>query len=232
MAAPLVTNEQLYGVYTLNEPIIVALVDSTPMQRLKRIGQYGVPDEYNALFIRNFTRFEHSIGTMLLLKKLGASLEEQIAGLLHDASHTAFSHVVDYVVGKYEKEDFQDSMHKNMILQSEMAAILREFGYDPERIAHYANFGLLERSVPDICGDRADYGLREFPLPVARTCLQAMINHHGKIVFTNREAAREFAFHYLYDVQEGVISNNESAIRYMIFADILKRAMKKKIISF
>jgi HD superfamily phosphohydrolase len=34
---------------------------------------------------------------MLLVRRLGASLEEQIAALLHDVSHTAFSHVIDSV---------------------------------------------------------------------------------------------------------------------------------------
>jgi len=50
------------------------------------------------------TRFDHSVGVMLLIRKLGAGsspasalLKEQVAALLHDVSHTAFSHVIDYV---------------------------------------------------------------------------------------------------------------------------------------
>ncbi len=35
---------------------------------------------------------------MMLVNRLGGSLEEQIAALLHDVSHTAFSHVIDYVL--------------------------------------------------------------------------------------------------------------------------------------
>ena len=35
----------------------------------------------------------------MLLAKKGASLTEQIAGLIHDVSHTVFSHVIDRVVG-------------------------------------------------------------------------------------------------------------------------------------
>jgi HD superfamily phosphohydrolase len=202
------------------------------MQRLKRIGQYGVPDEYNATFIRNFSRFEHSIGTMLLLKKLGAAEEEQIAGLLHDASHTAFSHVVDYVVGSYEKEDFQDKMHKNVIHGPEITRILQTYGYEPDRIAAYANFTLLEQPVPNICADRIDYGIREFPLTIAQQCLDAMTVYRGNIVFSDRDTALLFARHYLVDVQEGIISNNESAIRYMLFSHILKLAMEKNIITF
>lgn len=56
---------------------------------------------------------------MLLLRKLGASLNEQIAGLLHDASHTAFSHTADWVLGHKETEDYQDIHHER---------ILRRFG--------------------------------------------------------------------------------------------------------
>ena len=122
------------------------------MQRLKSIAQFGIPDKYYHL--KNFSRFEHCVGVMMLLKKLGATEEEQIAGLLHDVSHTAFSHVVDWVVGEGKTEDFQDEQHKNYIFSSSIPQILKQYSYDPERITDYHNFGLLEREVPDLCADR------------------------------------------------------------------------------
>ena len=42
--------------------------------------------------------FEHSLGVYLLLRRLGADRREQVAGLLHDISHTAFSHAVDFLI--------------------------------------------------------------------------------------------------------------------------------------
>ncbi|MEH6941868.1 HD domain-containing protein [Bacillus sp. JJ722] len=35
----------------------------------------------------NVTNFEHSKGVMLLIRILGGSVEEQVAGLLHDVSY-------------------------------------------------------------------------------------------------------------------------------------------------
>lgn len=223
--------DSLYGKSVITSQVLIALMASKPVQRLKKITQYGVPDEYNAQFIRNFSRYEHSVGTMIFLKRLGASEEEQIAGLLHDASHTAFSHVIDYVVGRTKKEDYQDSMHKDIIAGSEIPEILKKFGYDADRISNYKLFTLLERPVPDLCADRADYALREFPKTAIRTCLAAMSAHAGKIVFTDRHAAHVFALNYL-ETQENLWSRNESAIRYMFFTKILKVAMKKQIITF
>ena len=43
------------------------------------------------------TRYEHSVGVMLLARRVGGGLREQVAALLHDVSHTAFSHVIDHV---------------------------------------------------------------------------------------------------------------------------------------
>lgn len=39
---------------------------------------------------------------MLLNRQLDASMEEQIVALLHDVSHTAFSHVIDYVFDDHD----------------------------------------------------------------------------------------------------------------------------------
>lgn len=90
----LIISDKIYGEFEL-EKVLEDLIVSKPVQRLKGIHQGGASYLVNEKW--NETRFDHSVGVMLLIKKLGGSIEEQIAGLLHDVSHTAFSHVVDFV---------------------------------------------------------------------------------------------------------------------------------------
>jgi len=74
--------DKIFGKVKINEPVLLELLKSPPILRLKSISQFGVPDKY--YHIKNFNRYEHSMGVMILLRKLGATPEEQIAGLLHD----------------------------------------------------------------------------------------------------------------------------------------------------
>ncbi len=101
--------DPLYGKFEITEPILIELINSKPIQRLKKIWQHGLPQKY--YYRKTFTRYDHSIGVMLLLRKLNASLEEQIAGLLNDASHAAFSHVVDFLY-KNKEEEYGDNILK------------------------------------------------------------------------------------------------------------------------
>ena len=52
-----------------------------------------------------------------LLKKFGASTEEQIAGLIHDVSHSAFSHCIDYVLdeGSEKTHNHQDRIFATFV---------------------------------------------------------------------------------------------------------------------
>ena len=202
---------------------ILELIKSKPVQRLKGIAQFGIPDEFYHL--PNYSRYEHSIGVMLLLKKLGASEEEQIAGLLHDVSHTAFSHVIDWVLGDGSTEDYQDEQHEQYVTSSEIPAILKKHGYSVERIVDYHHFGLLEQDLPSLCADRVDYSLREFPADVVKVCVSALTAKDDKIVFANKEAALLFARHFLKQQMEHW-GGFEAASRYRLFADALRQGLK------
>lgn len=83
----------LYGAVELPEAI-TTLLHTPPIQRLRGIHQGGAIVLANPTI--NHTRFDHSVGVMLLIRRLGGSLREQLAGLLHDVSHTAFSHLITY----------------------------------------------------------------------------------------------------------------------------------------
>ncbi|AIE78503.1 Deoxyguanosinetriphosphate triphosphohydrolase [Bacillus cereus] len=87
----MIISDVLYREFEVDQ-IVEELIVSKSVQRLKGMHQNGASYLINGKW--NVTRFDHSVGVMLLIKKLGGSVEEQIAGLLHDVSHTAFSHVM------------------------------------------------------------------------------------------------------------------------------------------
>jgi HD superfamily phosphohydrolase len=151
-----VVTDCLYGTWEV-EPVLGELLRSHPVLRLKRIHQGGASYLVNPFW--NVTRYEHSVGVMLLLRKLGASLEEQIMGLLHDISHTAFSHVVD-VAFRREQEDFHELMFEEILFRSEVPAILRRHGYDAAQLL-MRSYPLLDRPLPGLSADRIDYTLRD-----------------------------------------------------------------------
>src|SRR6266481_3951243 len=91
--SPLTINT-IYGNFIVTEPVLVDLFNHPIMERIKHIRQYGVSD-YIIKQKKEYTRYEHCVGVWALLYLYGARLEEQIAGLLHDTSHTVFSHVGD-----------------------------------------------------------------------------------------------------------------------------------------
>ncbi|RZK97798.1 MAG: HD domain-containing protein, partial [Hymenobacter sp.] len=105
------------------------------------------------------TRLEHSTEVMLLLRRLGASELEQVAGLLHDVSHTAFSHVVDYVLGN-AAEDYHEQILEQVVATSGLVPVLHCYGYHVTDVLS-ATFPLLEQPLPRLCADRLDYTLRD-----------------------------------------------------------------------
>lgn len=227
----IVLKDRLYGRTEITSPVIVTLINSAPLQRLKLINQFGIPDEFYHL--KNYSRYVHSIGVMLLLRKLGASEEEQIAGLLHDVSHTAFSHVYDWVMDDYtqqgNKEDKQDKGHKDFIQNSEIPHILRRYGYVVERITDYHHFGLLERGSPDLCADRIDYSLREFSPDTAKTILNGLTVFEGQIVCKDYQTAALLGRAFL-NLQQEHWGGYEAVVRYHLFAKTIQTALKEGIV--
>ena len=154
------TIETFYGPMEVEEPVLVELIHSPALQRLKRIHQYGVA--YYTTHREEYNRFDHSLGVFAVLRQKGACLEEQISGLLHDVSHTAFSHVGDWVFGKeYQEEDYQSTILRLYLAVSGVEEILNRFGFTIEQILpKRAEFVMLEQSLPNLSADRIDYNIQ------------------------------------------------------------------------
>ena len=153
--------DPIYGKTKIKESVLIDILNSNEVLRLHDINQFGVPQKWYGNDLRNFSRYSHSVGVFVLLRKLNASLEEQVAGLTHDVSHRVFSHVSDWVLGNEKNEDSQDKSHKKFLYNSSLKRIIERHSFNIERIADHQSFSLLEREIPELCADRIDYCLRE-----------------------------------------------------------------------
>ncbi|MBE6051923.1 MAG: HD domain-containing protein [Clostridium sp.] len=224
--------DEIYGNFTL-EPVLIDLINSKAIQRLKNIHQGGatflINDKYNV------TRFEHSIGVMLLVNSLGGSLEEQIAALLHDVSHTAFSHVIDYVFDN-RNEDYHENIFDKIIENSDIPDILRKYNMNYKKIMNGNNF-ILEASLPKLCADRIDYTLRDMintniiSLNEAHMFLKSLVIHNETICINNLEMAKWFTNIYYKEVIDYFLEPlsvfaNDSIVK------IIKEALDENIIDY
>jgi hypothetical protein len=158
------TINTIYGQFVVTEPILIDLLNSDAVLRMKKLNQFGISH-----YVQDdgpYTRYEHSVGVFALLRRYNRSIEEQIAGLLHDASHTVFSHVADYLFETKSIEDsYQDSIHKWFLEKTDVAQIAAKYGYTIDDFMHKSGkFMALEQDLPDLCVDRIEYTLYEHAL--------------------------------------------------------------------
>lgn len=191
----------IWGEQTITDPQILKIIKHPALQRLKNIwvSTYG----YLFDLKRNSTRFEHSVGVYLLLKHFNASKEEQIAGLVHDISHTALSHVSTYAFqGKYSGTEFHELQQKRFFEDSGLAKLLEKLGFNPNDLLHEDHHTLLENELPDICADRLDYALRDgmhlqiLSRQQVETILKGLKVHKDEFVFKNIESAFLYSFNF------------------------------------
>ncbi len=226
--------DRIYGSYSIDEPVIAELIQSQPLQRLKDVNQYG------ASFYRfphlSTTRFEHSVGVYYILRRLGATVLEQVAGLLHDAPHTAFSHVSD-IVFEDASQTFHEKFHEKIIFESEIPKILKKHGLSVWKLLEKKSFRLAERDLPDLCGDRIDYFFRDcvtdkqLDLKDARLMLDDMTVYKGDITFQNENLAKQFAITYR-EANEKLWANPLQSALYYLLASAMKLSLEEAIITF
>lgn len=222
-------NDSIYGIVEIQEPVLQDLIESHAMQRLKGISQHGV----TALIgiTPPFTRFDHSVGTMLLVRRLGASLDEQVAALLHDVSHTAFSHVIDFVFNDHSAQSYHEEKKEEFVAGSDIPVILNKYDRDWVEFMDEEKFELLEQASPALCADRLDYFLRDLEfLGLAsgneiRAAVESLVVKNGKITVNNPDAARWMAYTFIETDRASWSSFREVGL-YQLTAEAIKVASK------
>lgn len=108
--------DPVYGQIAVSSPLLVALIDSRAVQRLKHVRQLGVA--FFTFLGADHSRFSHSLGCMRLMGevlehlsreeglRLSAEAREtaMAAALLHDIGHCAFSHTLEGALGHHHED--------------------------------------------------------------------------------------------------------------------------------
>lgn len=146
--------------------LVLALLDSPALNRLRNINQYGPIQMVDSQGHNNesYSRYDHSLGVFYLLNRFGAPFVEQISGLLHDVTHSAFSHVSDYLFSGLTAgdPDYHDSQFVHFANTYGISSILTQYHLSAEAVAPKDNplFTRLEQPLPELAADRLDYILQ------------------------------------------------------------------------
>lgn len=111
-------------------------MDSPEFSRLRRIRQLGLVHYVYPSAVH--TRFEHSVGVMHLAGKVAEHLNRQypglispreiellqLAGLFHDAGHTAFSHLMDYILE--EEKNLEEEKEEKKSLTGDLTVHIED----------------------------------------------------------------------------------------------------------
>lgn len=225
-------DDRVYGSVTIDEAAIVNLIECPTFQRLKGVRQAG-PSAL-AFPFKDVTRYEHSLGVFALLRRLGADRREQVAGLLHDVSHTAFSHAVDFIISSVE-QDHHERLKPLMLDRPDLAAAIRRLGYAPADFYDDSIYPLLEQPIPWLCADRLDYFLRDgmacgvVSKDAADRILGRLAVAESRIVMTDAEVAREAVGLFAVMNRDWWASETEAFI-YNEFAAAIREALERQVL--
>jgi len=225
--------DRVYGEVAVDDPGVIALIGCPTFERLRGIRQAG-PSAL-AFPFKTVTRHEHSLGVYLLLGRFGADRKERVAGLLHDISHTAFSHAVDFVFAS-EEQDHHEGLKPEFLHRPDIAPAIAAMGYVPEDFHDDSIYPLLEQPLPRLCADRLDYFFRDsLACGVSTTGQVARFLAHlivvdRTIAFDDAGVAREVAALFAIMNRDWWASPTEAYI-YNEFADAIREAFDRGVLT-
>jgi HD superfamily phosphohydrolase len=159
---------------------------------------------------------------------------------LHDASHTAFSHLADILFKHDEvihKGCYQDSIHEWFLDSMKIPTITNKYGISLKMLnPDNANYTALERPLPHLCADRIQYNIHtgvvfhRITQQDAYNIVNDLHFEQGQWFFGTPEVAKKFAqLSVVFSRQ--VWGSEYNHAFYQIFAQILQKALTEKLIS-
>lgn len=207
------------------------------MQRLNGVGLLCGTD-WTPLFHNHFyySRLDHSIGVALIIWNFTHDKKQTLAGLFHDVSSPAFSHVTDFRNGDALKQESTEELNGRMVSEDQMLIdMLKEEGYYAYEVRDYHRFPIADNPMPGLSADRLEYMYPSGASLDARWSMDEIKTNYSQIAvltnergqmelgFMNEQAAFEYAKKFI-DISM-LLQHNEDKIAMQLMADLLNRAI-------
>jgi len=236
---------ELQSLYKKDYPVFIEpYLYSKSMQRLKGVDMNcGLQFTSHSGFSSygSYSRYEHSVGVACIIWYFTHDKKQTLAGLFHDISTRAFSHVIDFVRKDYLVQESTEDNTRQFILQD--SVIMNQLLFDGisvDEVFDYHVYPIADNDAPRLSADRLEYTLGNLLNYRKRTIeeiekyykdLTVGISEDGKqeMMFQNPNIAEEFAFGAL---SCGMIYSCDFD-RYGMekLAEILRKALKDNILT-
>ncbi len=224
-------------------PVFLEKYLSLPL--LKRLDGVGLlcgtdwtPLYHNQFF---YSRLDHSIGTALILWNFTHDKAVTIAGLLHDVSTPAFSHVGDFRRGDVLQQEATEDGNRQLVdTDAALNMLLLNDGLDARAVDDYHRYPLADNELPGLCADRLEYMFPSGMILNGSWDMESFKKAYADIIVCMNEAGQpELGFA---DVQTAedycrrccdvglVLQHNENKLALSLMGKILDSALACRII--
>lgn len=177
---------------------LLALSETAPMQRLKQVGM-NCGCEYTRFpafkGLRPYSRFDHSVGTGLIVWHFTHDKRQSIAALLHDIATPVFAHVIDFLHHDYTQQESTEDKTLEIIAQSpEIRTLLSSMDLTPDDVADYHLFPIADNDTPRLSADRLEYTMGNILNYGFADAYTIRIMYDNLFVGTNEAGESELSF--------------------------------------
>ena len=207
--------------------LLTELMAAPPVTRLKGVSQAGAPALLKRT--RSVTRYEHSLGVMGLARRLGLSQQHQTIALLHDATHSAFSHTLDYLV-RNDREDTHEQHAATLLADPSLAGLVG--GDDLAAVV-----AAITSKPPWLrVLDAVDYTLRDLlragllQQRTAHEVTRSLVTIDDQVCFATIEAAWTFTM-LMVEASTRLYADQVDLFLHSALADLLDRALDRQVLA-
>lgn len=138
---------------------LLEYINTPEMQRLHGTSM-SCGTDYTKIFNIKYwySNLDHSVGVALIVWHFTHDKKQTLAGLFHDIATPIFKHVIDFMNGDSEHQEYTEERTEQIIKDSKsIMTLLNRDGIKLEEVSDYHIYPIADNDTPRLSADRFEY---------------------------------------------------------------------------